>query len=141
MLCLGLLTSGCASITGSEVQSVTVITHTKGGLPVKEASCTLNNDKGSWQVSTPGTVSLRRSAADLIITCEKPGFPDGTGRAISKANAGMFGNILFDGAIGAVVDHGNGSAYDYPNLFQIEMGSDEVFGIPLGSERSDLAKP
>lgn len=123
------LSGGCASITGSELQSVTVITRTRGGLPVREASCTLNNDRGIWIVSTPGSVVVQRSAGDLSISCEKEGLPTGTGRAVSRANAGMFGNIIFGGAVGAVVDHGKGTAYDYPNLFQIEMGGNQVFGI------------
>jgi hypothetical protein len=33
----------------------------------------------------------------------------------------MFGNILLGGGLGAIVDHKNGSAYEYPSLIQIFM--------------------
>lgn len=137
LLAASLSLGGCASITGSEQQNVTVVTKTKGGLPVTDASCKLENDKGSWRVNTPGSVIVMRSASDLLIACEKQGLPAGIGRAVSKANAGMFGNIIFGGAVGAVIDHSQGTAYDYPNYFQIEMGSTQVFGEPVTSSASD----
>jgi hypothetical protein len=34
-----------------------------------------------------------------------------------------FGNIIFGGIIGAGIDMGNGSAYDYPNLITVSMAS------------------
>lgn len=34
----------------------------------------------------------------------------------------MFGNIIFGGGIGAVIDHNTGSAYEYPTLIQVVMG-------------------
>jgi hypothetical protein len=34
----------------------------------------------------------------------------------------MFGNIIFGGGIGALVDHNSGAAYEYPSLIQILMG-------------------
>src|SRR4030066_330910 len=71
---LGTLFSGCASITGSEMQSVSVQTRTKGGLPVKEASCKLTNDRGIWMVTTPASLMVRKSAADMSISCEKETF-------------------------------------------------------------------
>lgn len=125
---LGTLFSGCASITGSEMQSVSVQTRTKGGLPVKEASCKLTNDRGIWMVTTPASIMVRKSAADMSISCEKETFEPGMGRAVSKANGGMFGNIIFGGGIGAIIDHSKGTAYDYPNFFDIEMGANQVLG-------------
>lgn len=125
--------SGCASITGSEFQSVTVVTHTPGGLPINQASCKLENDKGGWFLISPGSVVLQRSAADLSIACEKEGQPPGLGKAISRPNGGMFGNIIFGGVVGAIIDHNNGNAYDYPNLFNIEMGTTQTFGVVSGN--------
>ena len=34
----------------------------------------------------------------------------------------MFGNIIFGGGVGAIIDHNNGSAYEYPALIKIFMG-------------------
>jgi hypothetical protein len=33
----------------------------------------------------------------------------------------MWGNIIIGGGIGAIVDHNNGSAYDYPDVVRIPM--------------------
>lgn len=107
---------------------------------MRDAACKLDNDRGTWIITTPGSVVVRRSAGDLAILCEKEGLLPGSGRAVSRANGGMFGNIIFGGAVGAVVDHGNGNAYDYPNLFQIEMGSSQVFGIVQSIEAEGIAR-
>ena len=38
----------------------------------------------------------------------------------------MFGNIIFGGVIGAVVDHSKGTGYDYPNELPVRMGASIV---------------
>lgn len=133
-VCVSIL-GGCASVTGGALQSVAVVTNTKGGLPVRDAACKLDNDKGSWRVTTPGSAVIQRSASDLSIACEKEGLPSGLGRAISKPNGGMFGNIIFGGVVGAAIDHSTGTAYDYPIYFQIEMGASQVFGVAAGTQQ------
>ncbi len=35
----------------------------------------------------------------------------------------MFGNIIFGGGIGAIIDHVSGAAYEYPTFIQVIMGS------------------
>ena len=49
------------------------------------------------------------------------------GRAISRANAGMAGNIIFGGGIGAIIDHNKGTAYTYPTWIQLIFGKTLVF--------------
>ncbi len=34
----------------------------------------------------------------------------------------MFGNIVFGGGIGAIIDHNKGTGYDYPDLLPVKMG-------------------
>ncbi|PPK44913.1 hypothetical protein B0G57_107233 [Trinickia symbiotica] len=41
-----------------------------------------------------------------------------------------FGNIVFGGAVGVVVDTSSGAAYDYPNLILVRMGTNPVVSIP-----------
>ena len=41
----------------------------------------------------------------------------------------MFGNIIFGGGIGAIIDHNNGSAYEYPAFFQVQMGSTKLIDM------------
>lgn len=35
----------------------------------------------------------------------------------------MLGNIIFGGGIGAIIDHNQGTAYEYPTLLQIILGA------------------
>lgn len=114
--------AGCATITSSEMQPLTLNTRTADGKAVDKANCTLKNDKGAWQLVSPGTIAVRRSAEDLMVECRKGGVADGFLRAISRAAAGMFGNIIFGGGIGAIIDHNKGTGYDYPNDLPVKMG-------------------
>lgn len=116
------LATGCASITSDKTQSLAVTTQTKSGDHVEKATCSLKNDKGIWEVVTPGVAVVRRSAEDIIVECKKDGEPDGLARGISRAAGGMWGNIVFGGGIGALIDHNNGSGYNYPDDIPVKMG-------------------
>lgn len=116
------LSSGCASITGSEIQNLALSVKNEKNEAVTDAKCTLKNDKGSWQASSPAFVDVRRSAEDLLVECKKEGAGDGFLRAISRAAGGMFGNIIFGGGIGAIIDHSKGTGYNYPDNLPIVMG-------------------
>jgi hypothetical protein len=114
--------TGCASISNDTTNPVRFETFNAAGVEVKDADCKLENDYGQQMVKTPATVNVRRSSKDLQITCVKSGDADGRGVAISRANAGMAGNILFGGGIGAIIDHNKGTAYTYPQWVQVVMG-------------------
>ncbi len=115
---------GCASITQSENQSL-VLTTTYEGKPV-ESQCQLKNDKGNWESKTPAIVAVRKSNEDLEVACKKDGLPDGLLKAISRAAGSMFGNIIFGGGIGAIIDHNKGTGYDYPDQLPVKMGESVV---------------
>lgn len=117
------LTSGCASITSDKMQSLAITTQTSDGKLIEKAKCSLKNDKGNWQIETPGAVTVHRSAEDIVVECKKEGLPDGIARGISRAAGGMWGNIVFGGGIGAIIDHNNGTGYNYPNDLPIVMGT------------------
>lgn len=116
------LTSGCASITGSELQSILVSAKDKSGAVVEKAECVLESPKGIWKVVTPGSVVVMRSAEDMQVKCDKEGQVPGLAKLISRAHGGMFGNIIFGGGIGALIDHSKGTGYEYPNVAVIVMG-------------------
>lgn len=116
------LTSGCASITSSDMQNLALTVKTENDETVKDAKCTIKNDKGNWQATSPGFVDVRRSSEDLSVECKKEGLPDGLLRAISRAAGGMFGNIIFGGGIGAIIDHSRGTGYNYPDNLPVVMG-------------------
>ena len=114
--------TGCASIVNDSTNPVRFETYGANGVEVKDVDCKYENDYGSHSVKTPATVNVRRSSKDLQVTCVKAGEPDGRGVAISRANAGMAGNIIFGGGIGAIIDHNKGTAYTYPQWVQVVMG-------------------
>lgn len=114
--------TGCASITGSELQSVMVSTTSKSGEPVVDAECQLQNPKGIWKVKTPSAVAILRASEDMDVECRKGGQIPGVAKLISRAHGGMFGNIIFGGGIGAIIDHNKGTGYEYPNVVSVIMG-------------------
>ncbi len=121
-----LMMSGCATITSNEMQPVSLSTKDDKGQVLEQAKCTLQNDKGSWEAESPAFVQVRRSAEDLLVECKKEGQPNGSLRAISKASGGMWGNIIFGGGIGAIIDHTKGTGYNYPNDLPVKMGESVV---------------
>jgi hypothetical protein len=114
--------TGCASIVNDSTNPVRFETYSASGVEIKDAECKLENDYGQQIVKTPATVNVRRSSKDLQVTCVKAGEADGRGVAISRANAGMAGNIIFGGGIGAIIDHNKGTAYTYPMWMRVVMG-------------------
>lgn len=129
------LTSGCASITGTTNQSVSVQTREPGGKEVTGAACELTNNKGKWFVTTPGSVMVHRSNDDMQVLCNKADLEPGRAAVVSETKGSMFGNIIFGGAIGAVVDHSSGAAYEYPAFIQVLMGAFTKTEPPKASEQ------
>lgn len=116
--------SGCSTITQDGGQSLS-LTATHNGKPI-EAECKLDNDKGQWTAKAPSNVQVRKSGEDLNVTCKKDGVPDGLLKAISRAAGSMYGNIIFGGGIGAIIDHNKGTGYDYPSRLPVKMGESTV---------------
>lgn len=128
-LVLLLALTGCASITGSKNQPLSVqAVYT--GKSIEGADCTLTNDKGTWFTKTPGSVVVQKSGQDLVVKCDKEGIPSGSTTVASSANGGAWGNILFGGIIGYAIDAGTGAAFDYPTSLAIQMGQILKFEPP-----------
>lgn len=119
--------TGCASVMNENTHPMTIETKTVTGQMVAGADCRLTNDRASASVKSGATASIRRSSEDLDIVCQHPQYQVASARAISRANAGMFGNILVGGGIGAVIDHNQGTAYTYPTWVQLVYGKSLVF--------------
>ncbi len=120
------LTTGCASITGDTTHPLRVDT-LANGKAVRGADCKVTNDYGQVSVKSGDTMQVRSSGKDLDIACVSAENGDARGRAISRANAGMAGNIIFGGGIGAIIDHNKGTAYTYPSWVQLVFGQELMF--------------
>jgi hypothetical protein len=124
---LSLGTVGCASIVNDANQPIRLDAVTADGKPVTGADCKLKNDFGAYAGKSGAIVQVHRSSKDLDITCTSQSRSDANGQAISRANAGLAGNILIGGGIGALIDHNKGTAYTYPTWIQLVFGEMRVF--------------
>lgn len=129
------LASGCASIVGGTGQVVSVETH-QAERPVEGARCEMANSKGTYYVTTPGTVTVNRAYGNLTVRCDKDGMAAGQATVVSATKALAFGNILFGGAIGVAVDTSSGAAYDYPEMIRVSMGESVVIDARNGGGTS-----
>ncbi len=112
--------TGCASITGSKMQTVSVETRGEAGAQAG-ATCTLANDAGKWFLTSPGSVVVHKSTGDLSIDCiVKNGF-SGSAVAVSRANLAIWGNLVFGGIPGYVIDRYSGAGFNYPVLVTVPM--------------------
>jgi len=92
---------------------------------------------------------VRKSGKNLSLRCESPSREDvAEGTAISRPGAGMFGNIIFGGGIGAIIDHSSGKAYNYPEWMQVVFGRILVFdrtehepGVPMAGKEAAPSDP
>ena len=123
-LSLGLY--NCASITGETTQPVSLVTKDHAGNTVEGANCKIRNDKGAWEAKSPTFVTVSRSSEDLIVECKKAGMQDGSLKGISRAAGSMWGNIIFGGGVGAIVDHSRGAGYNYPDILPVVMGKSVI---------------
>jgi len=130
-----LVLAGCASITGSKLQPVSV----QSILDNKEvagAGCTLTNDAGKWFVTTPGSVTVQKSTADMAVDCTKDD-AKGHENVVSKSNGSVWGNIIAGGGIGYIVDRNTGAGFDYPNTITVilrKMGEAVVGTEPVKAD-------
>jgi len=111
------LTSGCATLTKGTSQTVTVDTDPSG------ATCTLTRDAKPVAIvnPTPGSVPVEKAHGTIAIACRKQGYLEAAGNLASEFQAMTFGNILFGGLIGVVVDAASGAMHQYPDRVTITL--------------------
>jgi hypothetical protein len=114
------LASGCASITRGSSEAYAVET--------KPPGAEVNSSSG-WHCMTPCSVKVKRRS-DFVLTITKNGYETVTASVTSSIDgagaAGMAGNVLLGGIIGAGIDAGTGAMHSHkPNPLVVEM-------VPLG---------
>jgi hypothetical protein len=122
--------TGCASVSGGNVQKMYVQAQTQAGAAVSGAECTLSNDKGSWRLTAPGDTSIVRSNKRMEVKCDKRPLPQGVVSVESSTRGAMYGNIILGGVVGAVIDHNSGAAYEYPEMIKVVMGRMVAMDVP-----------
>ncbi|MFS0758057.1 hypothetical protein ABC383_28175 [Noviherbaspirillum sp. 1P10PC] len=141
VIAASLVLTGCASIVSGTNQVVSVEARNKTE-QVPGASCKLENGKGVYYVTTPGTVTVHRAYDDMKVRCEKENSEPGMATVKSTTKPMAFGNIIFGGVIGAAIDTGSGAAYDYPPLISVIMGeTTNIQAEPVKHARRGKAEP
>jgi len=125
-----MLTGGCATLTKGGSQSVTVDTDPSG------AACTLARDDKTLAVinPTPGSVPVEKAQGTIAIGCRKQGYLEASGNLASEFQAMTFGNILFGGIVGIVVDAASGAMHEYPAKVTITLIPDAFATVSARDE-------
>lgn len=115
VLVLALL-SGCATITRGTSESFVIETDPPG------AAATLTN---GMSCTTPCSLKVKRRG-DFVVTLEREGYEPVTATVTSSVDgggaAGMAGNVILGGLIGAGVDAGSGAMHSHkPNPLTVSM--------------------
>jgi hypothetical protein len=119
-LAIGLIfISGCASIVSDKNQPIMVLAVCAGSGEPVPAQCVISNDISSRTVQSPGMVSIPRSNVDLKASCTYKGQTSNPMQFASSIDEKLAGNLVFGGVIGAAIDAGTGSGFNYPKRIQI----------------------
>ncbi|MDQ1919556.1 hypothetical protein [Massilia pseudoviolaceinigra] len=112
---------GCATISESNQQTLMVRT-IADNREIGGAGCVLTNDKGRWFVTSPGHVTVQKSAGNLFVDCKKDGVSAGQDVVASRANASAtVGNAVLTAGLGYLLDKRTGAGFDYPETLTVLM--------------------
>jgi hypothetical protein len=121
VLACALSVSACASIVGGRYQKVQV--ETRAADQSIRADCTLSNGESQVRVTTPGTATVHRSSHDLNVSCQKDGKQIAQQSYDSTIRGMVWGNLIFGGLIGVVVDFSDGASHHYPDKLSVLVAS------------------
>lgn len=99
------LLANCATIVSTNEYAVRVTAEPSGAVVLID-----NKVIGE----APQLITLKSDKTSYAITVEKPGYEPETQYLQRSVDNWLFGNLLFGGVIGFIVDHSNGSGYQFP---------------------------
>lgn len=118
MVLLAAPLGACATVAEGSTQPIYVSTGSITG-----ANCELSNARGTWSVTTPGSVVVAKSDSVLTAHCTKDGWRDAKDYFASKVpTSAMIGMMLpYAGIVSAAVDGSTGAANEYPDTISVTM--------------------
>jgi hypothetical protein len=130
VLPLGVLfAAGCATVTGTPNQGVSIHIVDAMERPVTGMRCHVSNASAEYFGDAPmRDLQVRRSSSDLLIECHRGGLV-ARGTAVSRGSMvdGAVKALLPGGTAMLAVDHLSGYRYAYPNWIQLRVGEHLVF--------------
>lgn len=112
-----ILLTGCATVLDSEVQTIRVIATCNG--KAVPAQCSLENDKGLWEMNAPGNVTVQKDSSSLRVQCQSPYFKGGKTQLNANINSFLVGNALIGGFVGVGVDAVTGKGFSYKSVVKV----------------------
>ena len=109
--------SGCSSIVNEKTAGINI---DAPGCPTG-TECTLKNKKGEYQASVPSHVTIPKSDDALHIECRTPDGRVYVNAMESKMGAMIWGNVIFGGGVGAIVDAHTDAHRIYPHTVKVPM--------------------
>jgi len=139
ILALTVGVSGCATVTRGTTEAFSIET-TPGG-------ATVNTSLGVMCAPTPCVIPKIRHESEFTVTISKPGYITATynvtHQTASGGSAGMAGNLLLGGIIGAAVDANNGATQELvPNPLRVTLEpetSSDAMSMPEPEEPASVA--
>ena len=127
VLLLASVLPGCATIVDGSSQWVAISTDPEG------ADCTVErNGMPLGEVNpTPGNIHIGKSKHDLSVVCTRGGYQSATVAHASKFQAMTFGNILFGGLVGVIVDAATGADFEYPTYVRVDLKPEAAAAAPV----------
>ena len=135
--CIALLLflGGCATIISGKNQEIQ-ISSTPAQAQVKVERVSGGGLVSAWQGTTPATASLARKY-EYLLTVSLEGYHPVEMSLESGSNGWVWGNLLFGGIIGLIIDFSNGAAKKInPGEIQIDLvtvASSSVTGLEKSS--------
>jgi hypothetical protein len=128
---IGIALAGCATITTGSDDLVTIDTDPNGAI------CRLTADGIQVAVinPTPGSIEVPKSKNDLTVRCDRDGYLPAEGVIESKFQGMTFGNILFGGVIGVIIDASSGASNNYDDGVLITLIPE---GFPTTEKRDNF---
>lgn len=118
-------------------QSVSVVTTPPG------ANCEVDRagEKLGVVNPTPGSLHIDKSKNDLAVKCSEPGYQQATMSTSPTFVGTTFGNIIFGGVPGAVVDAATGADYAYPKEIDVNLAPVVPANAEARQPATSISKP
>jgi len=112
LFCFVISVIGCATIVSGRSQQLPIISYPSGATAII----------GNMRQETPATFVLDRRQGIYQVTVEKDGYEPVTVVLRKGINGWVFGNIIFGGIIGLIIDISSGSASKFtPTEVEVNM--------------------
>lgn len=130
-----LAVSGCASIASGTTQQVAIVSTPNG------ASCDVNRQGMMLQrVITPASPMIQKSKYDLSVQCSKSGYQDTALANKSGVEPWVFGNLIFGGLVGLLIDVSSGAQNHYDTSMSVVLPVNPI-AVPVAADPLVSQKP